>query len=264
MASSSQSQPRLPTPSDFPPNLTLSINPPTTGSPVNILILLHGLGDTHTSFTTLGKSLNLPETVTISLRAPNPIPPIFTGSSTPSFHWGDDILFDESKGTIDPDGGFTTTRKVLLDLIIKDVLIEKCHYPPRNILFYGYGQGGMAALTVAASVASGDGEELEFGGVVSVGGRLPASTSSSTAGSGQGKKGKCKTPVLLCGGSRSREVTRQAVDALKERFKDVEYVKWAKEGDGMPGSREEMLPIMRFFARRLRSRAGVPEGAVEV
>jgi hypothetical protein len=32
----------------------------------------------------------------------------------------------------------------------------------------------------------------------------------------------------------------------------------------MPRSREEMLPIMRFFARRLRSRGGVPEGAVEV
>ncbi len=34
--------------------------------------------------------------------------------------------------------------------------------------------------------------------------------------------------------------------------------------DSMPRSREEMLPIMRFFARRLRSRGGVPEGAVEV
>ncbi|TVY37844.1 putative hydrolase [Lachnellula occidentalis] len=255
----SSSRPRLPTPSDFPPNLTLSINPPTTGSPVNILILLHGLGDTHTSFTTLGKSLNLPETVTISLRAPNPIPPIFTGSSEPSFHWGDDILFDESKGSIDLDAGFSTTRKILLDIIIKDILLTKCHYPARNILFYGYGQGGMAALAVAAAAgaAADDMQDLEFGGVVSVGGRLPASISTSSSQ-------KCKTPVLLCGGSRSREVTRQAVDALKERFAAVEYVKWAKEGDGMPGSREEMLPIMKFFARRLRSRAGVPEGAVEV
>ncbi|TVY12561.1 putative hydrolase, partial [Lachnellula arida] len=213
--------------------------------PLNILILLHGLGDTHTSFTSLGKSLNLPETATISLRAPNPIPPIFTGSSEPSFHWGDDILFDESKGSIDLDAGFTTTTKILLHNIIQEVLIEKCHYPPRNILFYGYGQGGMAALSVAAAAATQDTEmEMEFGGVVSVGGRLPSSSSSSssssisTSKSGQSKskeKGKCKTPVLVCGGSRSREVTRTAVDALKERFAAVEYVRWAKEGDGSAG-----------------------------
>ncbi|TVY85661.1 hypothetical protein LAWI1_G008880, partial [Lachnellula willkommii] len=198
-----------------------------------------------------------------------PSPPLFTGSSEPSFHWGDDILFDESKGSIDPDAGFTTTTKILLHNIIQEVLIEKCHYPPRNILFYGYGQGGMAALSVAAAAATQDTEmetEMEFGGVVSVGGRLPSS-SISTSGQSKSKeqsKGKCKTPVLVCGGSRSREVTRTAVDALKERFAAVEYVRWAKEGDGMPGSREEMLPIMKFFARRLRSRAGVPEGAVEV
>lgn len=120
----------------------------------------------------------------------------------------------------------------------------------------------MAALGVAiAAEAQYMDMDMEFGGVVSVGGRLPSSVSTS----GQSKgKGKCKTPVLVCGGSRSREVTRTAVDALKERFAAVEYARWAKEGDGMPASREEMLPIMKFFARRLRSRAGVPEGAVEV
>ena len=44
----------------------------------------------------------------------------------------------------------------------------------------------------------------------------------------------------------------------------VEYHKWDRAGDGMPRNRDEMLPIMRFFARRLRSRKGVPEGSIEV
>jgi hypothetical protein len=51
---------------------------------------------------------------------------------------------------------------------------------------------------------------------------------------------------------------------LKARFGEVEYIKWGKAGDGMPTNREEMVPIMRFFARRLKSRAGVPVGAVEL
>jgi predicted esterase len=243
------SLPRLPSKFDFPQNLTLDIIPPTTGSPINILILLHGLGDTNKSFSQLGKNLNLPETACLSIQAPNPIPSLFTGSETPSFHWGDDILFDEGKGEIELDAGFKTATDVLLRKLVEKSLIEECGYAPRNILFYGFGQGGMAALQACAT------SDLEFGGVVSIGGRLPSSGSGS---------GKSKTPALVLGGSRSAQVTRSAVDGLKERFKDVEYVKWDKAEDSMPRSREEILPIMRFFARRLRSRAGVPEGAVEV
>ena len=111
----------------------------------------------------------------------------------------------------------------------------------------------MAALAFVASSAG-----KEFGGVIAIGARLPASF-SPLAG-----KGKARTPVLVCGGSRSAQVTRSAIDRIKESFVDVEYVKWEKGDDGMMRNREETLPIMRFFARRLRSRAGVPEGAVEI
>ena len=36
----------------------------------NLLILLHGLGDTHAPFTNLGKQLKLPQTATLAIRAP--------------------------------------------------------------------------------------------------------------------------------------------------------------------------------------------------
>jgi predicted esterase len=161
---------------------------------------------------------------------------------------GDDVLIDERQGEIELDAGFTTIQKVLGEDVIKEGLMQRCGFPARNILFLGFGQGGMAALHVAAQ------SDLEFGGVVSIGGRLPSQSGS----------GKSKTPVLVLGGSRSTQVTRSAVDALKVGFTDVEYVKWEKGEDSMPRNREEMLPIMKFFARRLRSRAGVPEGAVEI
>ena len=110
----------------------------------------------------------------------------------------------------------------------------------------------MLPLHLAAS--KGD---LEFGGVISIGGRLPTSSPA-------GGDGKSKTPILVCGGSRSAQVTRSALDALRNRFADVQYVKWSKADDSMPVNREEMLPIMKFLARRLLSRAGVPADAVEV
>lgn len=135
--------------------------------------------------------------------------------------------------------------------VVNGGLVEKCGYQPRDVMILGFGQGAMVALQLAALKP-----EMEFGGIIAIGGRLPSLAS--------GAGGKAKTPVLVLGGSRSTQVTRSAVDVLKARFGEVEYVKWVKAGDSMPANREEMVPIMQFFARRLKSRAGVPEGAVEL
>ncbi|RJE19592.1 phospholipase Carboxylesterase, partial [Aspergillus sclerotialis] len=73
-----------------------------------------------------------------------------------------------------------------------------------------------------------------------------------------------RTPVLLVAGRDSVVVSDGAVRRTESVFEFVETVRYQRKGDGMPRSRDEMMPIMRFFARRLLSRQGVPEGAVEV
>ena len=100
---------RLPTTSDFPSNQVLSITPPPASQkPVNVLVLLHGLGDTNESFSNLGKQLSLPETVCISLQAPTPLPFDLGG-----FHWGDDIIFDQSTGQMEVDTGFLKSARIV-------------------------------------------------------------------------------------------------------------------------------------------------------
>jgi predicted esterase len=133
------------------------------------------------------------------------------------------------------------------------VLRGKCGYEERNIHFLGYGQGGMLALFLAAS------QLVEYGGCISVGGSLPSSSASSSSSS---IKTKSPTPILICGGNSNTKITKSAVENVKARFRDVEYVRWERGGDGMPERREEMLPLMRFWGRRLRM--GVPEGSFEV
>lgn len=44
----------------------------------------------------------------------------------------------------------------------------------------------------------------------------------------------------------------------------VEYHQWKKADDSIPQNREEAMPMMQFFARRLRSQKGVPEGSLEL
>lgn len=97
----------------------------------------------------------------------------------------------------------------------------------------------------------------ELGGVISIGAGLPGDVSGSP-------NTKCKTPVLVCAGSDQSAVTSATEDKLKRVLEFVEIKRYRKPGDSMPSNRDEMMPIMQFFSRRLRSTKGVPAGSVEV
>ncbi|KAL8770410.1 MAG: hypothetical protein Q9209_003836 [Squamulea sp. 1 TL-2023] len=240
---------RQPVGSDFPAHLNISITPSPPGQgPVNVLLLLHGFADTKESFAQLAKQLSLPETTCIAIQAPSPLPFNLGG-----FHWGDDIMFNQSIGTMDYDTGFKKSSCVLKENIIEKILLEKCGYKPRNILLFGYGQGGMAAIAAALTL------NTELGGIVSIGGPSPSSLSGTLQ---DGVKNQ--TPLIVLGGSSNTSITQSALTNLKKVFQAVEYTKWPRPGDHSPGNRDEMLPIMRFFARRLQSMRGLPEGSVEI
>lgn len=240
---------RQPTTNDFSSNIQLTITPPppTSPQPVNVIIFLHGLGDTTASFTHLGKQLALPETTCISLQAPTPLPFDLGG-----YHWGDDIIFDPSTGQMELDTGFEKAGKTIERDIIQEGLISKCGYKPRDIFLFGFGQGAMAAIVAILS----RNDLGEFAGIISIGGSVPASSLQANSSS--------KTPICVFGGSFNTLITKSAVAEMKRCFADIQYHKLDRPGDGMPRNREEMYPMMRFLASRMRSRRGVPEGSVEI
>ncbi|KAI5786497.1 Alpha/Beta hydrolase protein [Peziza echinospora] len=255
---------RAPLKSDFPSSISQlvtivspPVSPQTASSaparpPANILILLHGLGDTPDSFTSLGAALQLPETACISLRGPASLPFGLQG-----FHWGDDIEMATS-GTLDPDAGFTKSR-TLLHQVVEEVLVTSLGYPRRAIFFLGFGQGGMAALDFASLLKAKQGEgDNEYGGVISIGGPLPHSSPSHTA----------STPVLLVGSERGSLVTSESEKRVRNVFSTVRMVRWkGRTQDGMMKTREEARDLMEFLASRLRSWAGTEgpgKGLVEV
>jgi predicted esterase len=221
---------------------------PASQPATNILILLHGLGDTNASFTKLGQQLNLPETACLAVQAPNGMLLDIGG-----FNWGDDLVVDQSTGELDMDTGFKAGTRLLLDRVIREGLVDKCGYKAREIMIFGFAQGAMAGLQAAAEF-----DDNELGGVVSIGGALSHSLPLKALDK------KSKTPVLVCRASKNSKVTDSAVSKLKDVFEHVEVKDWKKNGDGMMSNREEMFPIMQFFARRLLSRRGVPAGSVEL
>ena len=167
------------------------------------------------------------------------------------FHWGDDIVLDQGTGDMDFDTGFKKSTQLIVDRVIQP-LVDKCKYSSQEILLFGFRQGGMAALAAAASMPPAD----ELNGIVSVGGPLPVGSKTSST--------KSRIPVLVLGGSSQTLISDEAVSGMKSVFQFVEHKRWRRNGDSMPRDRDEMLPIMQFFARRLKSQQGVPEGSVEI
>ncbi|CAM9610239.1 unnamed protein product, partial [Phaeothamnion confervicola] len=56
------------------PLRTFTYAPSPDGVDSNLLILLHGLGDTHENFANLARKMALPQTATLALRAPITLP----------------------------------------------------------------------------------------------------------------------------------------------------------------------------------------------
>ncbi|KAF5523031.1 putative hydrolase [Colletotrichum aenigma] len=263
--------PRIPTPEDFAPiqqvlPLTLAFpNPPE--STTAILILFHGLGDSEAPFASFARAMSLPGVLAISVRGPSPLPPSMlpdmpqqsSSSSSPTghFHWGDDLTFDPATDDISPDPGFTKAANLVTEKLIRETLIGRCGWELSDIILFGFGQGGSLALGLASQLRLGpkvvdvtDGgqkagkavDEGTLKGVLSIGGPLPHSMIPTVT-----TRGKSKTKACLV------QLDDDAFDEVKEEFLDVRVVRWKRKDVAMPRDREEMFPLMKFFAECLKS-----------
>jgi len=262
---------RIPTEDDFKslsPDLVLSLYfPSPRESTTAILILLHGLGGDEASFAAFARSMSLPGVLAISLRGTNPLPPALLGEPLGSgppkhFHWGDDLNLAPNTGDLDPDPGFEKAADLIQRRLVQEVLVDRCGWRTDDILFFGFGQGGSLALGLASKLRIGPqveevtGDESPdvlnkprvFKGIVSIGGPLPQSMVPTIS-----SRPKSQTPVMICHGRNSELIDDDAIDAVKAEFDHVQVVQWSKAADSMPGNRDEMLPIMKFLAERLRT-----------
>ncbi|KAI0037092.1 hypothetical protein K488DRAFT_39890 [Vararia minispora EC-137] len=214
--------------------------PSDDGTDENLLILLHGLGDTHLPFAKLGRSLNLPQTAMLALRAPERIPYLYEDA----YQWYES--FDPLGALIaspNPTKGLDYMSAVLQHLT------KDCGWPPRRIHVYGFAQGGSVATESALKwwcQHSQMSDTLDaLGSTVSIAGPLLSYPTITCP---------CPTPILVF--SRpppaSAAMPNKALAAFRKGFEKVTEVK--KPGDGMPHSKEDWEPIMRFWSEQLGRR----------
>jgi len=225
--------------------LTHSYTPSNDGTDENLLILLHGLGDTEVPFANLGRSLKLPQTATLSLRAPIRIPFL----EEEAFQWypSFDPLGDLLERP-DPTGA--------LDIIVSILqkLVKDCNWPIDRIHLFGFAQGGSVAAEVALKIwkertftSEGDTiQRLGLASVVSIGGPLLSHPTLTPL---------CSTPILIfhrLPPSQSA-LPFSALGSFRKGFEGVKQMK-ITGGEGMPRSRQEWEPIMRFWSEVLKRR----------
>ncbi|KAG8967501.1 hypothetical protein FRC03_009878 [Tulasnella sp. 419] len=193
------------------------------GTDENLVILLHGLGDTHGPFGKLGKSLKLPQTATLALQAPQQIPYLYEDA----FQWYPS--FDEL-GEFIKDPNPSVGVEAVLGAI--EYMISECTWPANRIHLFGFAQGGSVALEVGLRWWRKNGTGLKS--IVSVGGGLVSYPTM---------KEKADTRVLLM-----KDDGRQ-VGRGYENIKQVTL-----SHSSMPNNKDEWGHVMEFWSEVLEKR----------
>lgn len=148
-----------------------------------------------------------------------------------------------------PTPALELLRKVL------DHLIQECHWLPQRIHFFGFAQGGSVAAETGLQwwrseiekQKQSDGQHIPqpLGTVVTISGPLLSYPTLTQP---------CTTPLLVFHRPLPAETAlpNGAVTALKKAYSH--FVEAYMPGEGMPRSKQEWEPIMRFWSERLGKR----------
>ncbi|KAI9280524.1 Alpha/Beta hydrolase protein [Sporodiniella umbellata] len=235
-------------PSNKKADIKFEYNPSQDGIDHNLLILLHGLGDSKTPFAKLGQQLKLPQTATLAVQAPDMIP-YMDGCYQwyPSFDmFTGDLL---APGHPERMKGLINTRKKIGGLLRH--LIEDCGWKPSNIFLFGFSQGGTVAL-----------DTILFGNVRNLGGAISISGYLLEEQSKEAKVGAGYAGYIFVTQGELDETLNKAL--AEKKFKEIKnYCASSVEltqsfipnkGHIMPNSEKEWRLIHSFFGKNMPRR----------
>ena len=252
------------------------------GTDTNLLVTLHGAGDTHTSFHRLARRMDLPQTAILSIHASS----CANGFTNLPFGlgctWFDEMdystgepLSENSPRRLATLNRATEKLVEVLDALstVDDIDDTETGWQPERIFLFGYSAGACLVMETCLKMMAKGNRPLG-GGVCIAGGikcEIPLNSVSATT-----EKGLYKgyTPVLLIVGALDNNFPPSSATKSSKVYKDsylsllqgrpppiqsmqapaLEPVKlFVKEGKGhsMIGSEEETRAIMEFFSRTL-------------
>ncbi|CAE6485388.1 unnamed protein product [Rhizoctonia solani] len=123
-------------------------SPSDDGVDENLLIVLHGLGDTMAPFVRMAKQLKLPQTAILVLQAPDPIP--FLDQGEEMYQWY--TSFTSLGEMIERPNPLPAVEKIHRAIAH---LKDECRWTESRIHLFGFAQGGTVALESALRLPGG-------------------------------------------------------------------------------------------------------------
>lgn len=238
----------------------------------NLLLLLHGLGDGPAAFAQFAARLALPQTSSLALNAPLPLP-----LDLPGRMWHDSFAADGSllDGT-DRRRAASLARETRRRLLALLRLLERgCGWSRERIFLFGFAQGGTAVLDLLGHLEPSSEDGGRLGGVISWCG-LPLPELLQPLDSKpppRAAAAAAATPLLVVAGGAA---DAEPPPHVAERFYEQLVSKWSPRdgrscarddaeaattsslhtlaghrGAAMVGSPSEARLLMEFFARHL-------------
>ncbi|GAA6016744.1 hypothetical protein JCM10207_003238 [Rhodosporidiobolus poonsookiae] len=242
------------------PSLRFSYSPSRDGTSSNLLILLHGLGDTLHPFANLAHSLNLPQTATLSLQAPERVPLL----EDEAYQWWESF---DALGELIPNPNPSSTLALLirfLEHLTAPVSPPSsssspappapanpgCGWHPSQLHLFGYAQGGSCASELALLWARTHPASLHLGSVVSL--SAPLLSHPTTAAD---KRAATRVCVVF----RKAEERMVGLASYRKGFAEVREVRLesGRGREGMPRGMDEWREIMRFWSETLVRRSAI-------
>jgi predicted esterase len=204
----------------------------------NLLILLHGAGDSHEPFDQLGQRMALPLTATIALAAKDfEALPFGLGHS-----WFAEMDYTTGENLASRDVRRCSTLQAAAKKLatLLQHLIDANFIIPERIFLLGYGAGATLAMETCSTW-----KERPLGGAICVGGGdvlqpPPATTTAQQL-----------TPILLLCGALDESFPPARAHRLQQVYSNLQVHTEDQKRQGMISSGTEMKAVMEFLAARL-------------
>lgn len=205
----------------------------------NLLVLLHGAGDTHVPFDKLARTMALPQTATLSLSAKNDYEklPFDLGCTWfQEMDYATGMQLSEAKQRYNRQ--FAATK---LCAVMEELSLEQHWIIPERIFFLGFGAG--AALVMQLCGLWSERGHVPFGGAICVAGGVVMEDATTTT--------TTTTPVLLMVGEKDDAFPPGRARLVKERYGNADIHVEPNKQQGMIQSPDEMKRVMEFLSKRL-------------
>lgn len=242
----------------------------------NLVIFLHGAGDTYVPFDKLGQTMKLPQTATLSLSAsmkmnlPDSSSKLKSNSTFVELPFGlgytwfeemdyqvtGDVLPNDHTRRLQSLGHAVSAMNMLLSSLTDHNNDKTSYWIPERVFLFGFSAG--ACLAMEACRLWKLRSHVPLGGAICIGGgiktdSLPRCVVANNNISNASDKQHQFTDVLIITGSKDEIYSQK--DALKSKScydgSKVQIHVQQGKGHGMIGSREEMQTVMKFLSNRL-------------